>query len=245
RITLPNVSHGAFIPRIRFFFSSPPVTAINAPIMFGFIRRISNSVLPRPDRPWDDDATSNAPKIGRKRRLSSTERDLVEDKKEQSRSKKHRGDTPQTPLELSTAANLEEAGPSTEVDSEGVKEVTKGVKEVELEEKKAQEHNDEAEVVTTDESGSNEETVVDPELVPLPKELSGELDDTSSIASTPPADPVDEETTETLKETARTSEITALEVKERSDDADEGTTSETAEPAAKFLNTEESKEATA
>ncbi|KAF9025737.1 hypothetical protein BDZ89DRAFT_929947, partial [Hymenopellis radicata] len=79
--------------------------------MFGLIRRISHSVLPRADRPWDDDATSNAPKShSRKRRLSSTERE--------DGPKKVRGDTPVTPLD----------GPSTP----DVKAVTKGVKDVDL-----------------------------------------------------------------------------------------------------------------
>ncbi|KAJ3860117.1 hypothetical protein EV359DRAFT_27228, partial [Lentinula novae-zelandiae] len=116
--------------------------------------------------------TSNAPKVGRKRRLSSTERDLGEDKEEQSRSKKHRGDTPQTSLELSAVATSveEETGNTSQVDLEGVKEVTEGVKEVDLEDKQTAEH----------------------KTVPLPEEVSGELDDTSSTASTPPAHTVDE-----------------------------------------------------
>jgi len=59
--------------------------------MFKFIRRISTSVLPRPDRPWTDDATSNAPTIGRKRRYSVTERE--DDAESVSRSKKARGDS--------------------------------------------------------------------------------------------------------------------------------------------------------
>ncbi|GAW03499.1 hypothetical protein LENED_005228 [Lentinula edodes] len=196
--------------------------------MFGLFRRISNSVLPRPDRPWDDDATSNAPKVGRKRRLSSTERDLAEDKEEQSRSKKHRGDTPQTPLELPTVATSveEETGNTSQVDLEGVKEVTEGVKEVDLEDKQTAEHSDEAEVATTSDD-SNDETVVAPETVPLPEEVSGELDDTSSTASTPPAHTVDENAEDASKQASLSSETPVAEMKQRTrvdqDTVDEAT----------------------
>ncbi|KAK0460706.1 uncharacterized protein EV420DRAFT_1478455 [Desarmillaria tabescens] len=89
--------------------------------MFGLIRRISQSVIPRPDRPWDDDATSNAPKTGRKRRFSTTERDVKDDPVN---NKKIRGDSPVTTAETPL------------VDKE-VKAVTKGVKGVELEDKEA------------------------------------------------------------------------------------------------------------
>ncbi len=142
--------------------------------MFGLIRRISQSVIPRPDRPWDDDgqffqqpscwaridprrvtATSNAPKTGRKRRFSTTDGDAEDDL---TNNKKIRGDSPATPVEAPL------------VDKE-VKAVTKGVKEVELEDKEAA-----------------------PECVPLPEEEPGELDEgasTDSIASTPPAEESD------------------------------------------------------
>ncbi|KAJ3777771.1 hypothetical protein FB446DRAFT_633387 [Lentinula raphanica] len=156
--------------------------------MFGLIRRISNSVFPRPDRPWDDDATSNAPKIGRKRRLSSTERDLDEDQDEMTRSKKHRGDTPKTPSELPTgeASTSDSVENLSQHDAEDVQEVTQGVKEVELEDTQSSERSGQAEVLTP-ENVHDEEADVAPESVPLPEEVSGELDDTSSIASTPPA----------------------------------------------------------
>ncbi|KAJ3809865.1 hypothetical protein F5876DRAFT_28911, partial [Lentinula aff. lateritia] len=126
--------------------------------------------------------TSNAPKVGRKRRLSSTERDLGEDKEEQSRSKKHRGDTSQTSLESSTVATSvgEETGNTSQVDLEGVKEVTQGVQEVDLEDKQTAEH----------------------KSVPLPEEIFGELDDTSSTASTPPAHTVDENAADASKQTS-------------------------------------------
>ncbi|KAI0795761.1 hypothetical protein C8Q75DRAFT_730645 [Abortiporus biennis] len=91
--------------------------------MYKLIRRISSSFFPRPDRPWSEDATSTAPQIGRKRRYSSTEPD---DEASSSTAKKHR-------LDLTEAQGAE---PATKEDTlkeaEAVKEVTKGVKEVEI-----------------------------------------------------------------------------------------------------------------
>ncbi|ESK91685.1 hypothetical protein Moror_10659 [Moniliophthora roreri MCA 2997] len=128
--------------------------------MFGLVRRISSSLIPRPDRPWEEDATSNAPKIGRKRRRSTTDRDQGVGGDESTK-KKVRGDTPVTPA---TEVNGAEASSSTaQPDTEAVKEVTKGVRDVELEDKEK----------------------LAPESIPLPEEVAGELD-SSSIASTPP-----------------------------------------------------------
>ncbi|KAI0752710.1 hypothetical protein C8Q80DRAFT_470644 [Daedaleopsis nitida] len=96
--------------------------------MYKLIRRISSSFFPRPDRPWSEDATSTAPQIGRKRRLSSTEPD---EDRESTPAKKHRaesesvqgpGEEPREPTPSQPAKETEE-----------VKEVTKGVQEVELE----------------------------------------------------------------------------------------------------------------
>ncbi|KAK1216070.1 hypothetical protein PQX77_021301 [Marasmius sp. AFHP31] len=119
-------------------------------------------------------ATSNAPKIGRKRRRSSSDKaDALE--AAESMNKRARGETP---------LNQDEPSTSTlpAADNEGVKEVTKGVKEFELEdgEKKTQE--DSEKIVA---SGSAPDVL--PESVPLPEEEAGELD-SSSIASTPPPD---------------------------------------------------------
>ncbi|KAK7053034.1 hypothetical protein VNI00_004355 [Paramarasmius palmivorus] len=125
--------------------------------MFGLVRRISNSFIPRPDRPWEEDATSNAPKIGRKRRRSMTDREQ-DAPMDGSSKKKVRGDTP-----VVTATDGEGSTPAPQPETEAVKEVTKGVKGVELEDKDK----------------------VEPESVPLPDEVAGELD-SSSIASTPP-----------------------------------------------------------
>ncbi|KAG2159374.1 uncharacterized protein EDB93DRAFT_1115354 [Suillus bovinus] len=96
--------------------------------MFKFIRRVSTSFLPRPDRPWRDDATSNAPTIGRKRCFS-----FVEDADDDTAStsiKKLRGDSTQ----------VEGSNPPipavSDKEGEDVKSVTQGVKDVELDEKK-------------------------------------------------------------------------------------------------------------
>jgi len=94
--------------------------------MFKFIRRVSTSLLPRPDRPWRDDATSNAPTIGRKRRFSFTEDDDSAPscaKKARGESVQAEGDTPPTP-----------EVPEQKV-GEDVKSVTQGVKDVELQDK--------------------------------------------------------------------------------------------------------------
>ncbi|KAJ7788090.1 hypothetical protein B0H14DRAFT_2950330 [Mycena olivaceomarginata] len=128
--------------------------------MFSLIRRFSGSVIPRPDRPWADDPTSNAPRVGAKRRMADEDRD--EDDEEQARLKKSRGPASEIPADAreSSSTPLPQA-PETA----GVKEVTEGVKEVELEEKPQ----------------------ALPESVPLPEEKAGELDaDVSSTASTPP-----------------------------------------------------------
>ncbi|KAH9077649.1 hypothetical protein EDB83DRAFT_2345095 [Lactarius deliciosus] len=98
--------------------------------MFKLLRRISSSIYPRLDRPWSDDATSNAPTIGRKRRLSDDDDD-GDDVRDAGSSRKRRA-----PLEREGMSELGELrGKGTETDP-GVKEVTRGVKEVELEDKK-------------------------------------------------------------------------------------------------------------
>ncbi|EGO01105.1 hypothetical protein SERLA73DRAFT_134315 [Serpula lacrymans var. lacrymans S7.3] len=142
--------------------------------MFKFIRRISTSVLPRPDRPWRDDATSNAPTIGRKRRYSATERE--DDEESVSRSKKARGDSmavDENSLngEASTPGSREEDAEEKDnvkdKDGEDLNAVTRGVKKVELEDKS---------------QGDNSK--LKPEGVPLPE----------SPGATPPPDsqPLDE-----------------------------------------------------
>ncbi|OJA17597.1 hypothetical protein AZE42_01202 [Rhizopogon vesiculosus] len=92
--------------------------------MFKFIRRVSTSLLPRPDRPWRDDATSNAPTIGRKRRFSFTE---DEDSASQC-GKKARGESVQAEADSPPTLEVPE-----QKEGEDVKSVTQGVKDVELE----------------------------------------------------------------------------------------------------------------
>ncbi|KAH0578489.1 hypothetical protein J132_03057 [Termitomyces sp. J132] len=127
--------------------------------MFNLIRRISNGVILRPDRPWADDATSNAPTKGKKRRL---DRNADIENIEEVKTKKIRGesDAPETPTPQS------ESQPASTLvlerqqqEEKEVKEVTKGVKEVELNES------------PSSVSGSKE---VKPESVPLPREDDGE-----------------------------------------------------------------------
>ncbi|KAF9530550.1 hypothetical protein CPB83DRAFT_734560, partial [Crepidotus variabilis] len=131
--------------------------------MFGLIRRISHGVIPRPDRPWEEDPTSNAPQRNRKRRLSSPERGEVDE--EQSEKKKVRAES-STPSMADTEATFLTPVPQTE--NSEVKEVTQGVKEVDLDDKEAQ-YSDSAETTA-------------PESVPLPEEQSGELDEATSDA---------------------------------------------------------------
>ncbi|KAG6895366.1 hypothetical protein C0992_001628 [Termitomyces sp. T32_za158] len=130
--------------------------------MFNLIRRISNGVILRPDRPWADDATSNAPTKGKKRRL---ERNSDADAAEEIRTKKIRGesDAPETETPTPHPESQPESEPEPEPESahhkqeeKAVKEVTKGVEEVELNETL---------------SKSKE---VKPETVPLPEEDDAE-----------------------------------------------------------------------
>ncbi|KAG1776494.1 hypothetical protein EV702DRAFT_971282 [Suillus placidus] len=97
--------------------------------MFKFIRRVSSSFLPRPDRPWRDDATSNAPTIGRKRRFSFVDDD--DDDSASTSVKKIRGDSTQA-----EGSTLPIPAVSDKKEGEDVKSVTQGVKDVELDEKK-------------------------------------------------------------------------------------------------------------
>ncbi|KAG7095940.1 hypothetical protein E1B28_006624 [Marasmius oreades] len=139
----------------------------------------------------------------------------------ESSKKKVRGDTPLTQSESSSS-------PAQAVDSEGMKEVTKGVKDVELKDKEKKQ----------------QKTVGDihPETVPLPEEVAGELD-SSSIASTPP--PGQDEEGEDEKDAVTTDTDVKAEVKEgqnQSDD-DETKVGDVAEAAASVeVSKEPSKE---
>jgi len=127
--------------------------------MFKLLRRISVGAIPRPDRPWDEDPTSNAPRTTRKRRLSSAERDDADEGKA---GKKVRGDTASPSVADADATFLAPATPET--DTREVKEVTQGVGEVELADRSEK-------VLVTDAA---------PETIPLPEENSGELDEPAS-----------------------------------------------------------------
>jgi len=127
--------------------------------MFNLIRRISYGVIPRPDRPWADDATSNAPQKGKKRRLSSTERDPEPDA-EESAKKKVRGDS------VASSAPDTNQLVSPQVETAEVKYVTQGVEQVEL---------------------TDAELVVVPEAIPLPDAEEGELDEVSATPPPPQA----------------------------------------------------------
>lgn len=106
--------------------------------MFKVLRRISSSIYPRPDRPWSDDATSNAPSIGRKRRMN----DEDADEQEMGSSRKRRGQLERQDTSSSELGELGVKGiKGSEVDP-GVKQVTRGVKEVELEDKKEESRTD-------------------------------------------------------------------------------------------------------
>ncbi|KAF8635737.1 hypothetical protein AX15_000353 [Amanita polypyramis BW_CC] len=188
--------------------------------MFGLIRRLSHSVIPRPDRPWEDDPTSNAPHKPRKRRLSTSENEEANSGRPlstpragyagESATKRARGEgaassgvvdefggwsaPPQehwsqsqnqnqnqnqnqhqqeeNPTPLSSAIEpQQEQQQQQQTETPGVKEVTQGVKEVELEDKKEETR-----------AGEVEESVkaVHPESVPLPDEDEvDELDEDS------------------------------------------------------------------
>jgi len=97
--------------------------------MFKLLRQITSSVIyPRSDRSWtDDDAKPNVPTIGRKRKMS----DEDEDSQESGSTRKRRGQ-----LERQDTSELSELGVKGSGTDPGVKQVTHGVKEVELEDTK-------------------------------------------------------------------------------------------------------------
>ncbi|KDR74923.1 hypothetical protein GALMADRAFT_568191 [Galerina marginata CBS 339.88] len=164
--------HGRVVVVELSFANSPTISIFpiytTSCTMFSLIRRISYGVIPRPDRPWEDDPTSNAPHTRRKRRLSSTERDVDADE-DQANKKKARGESATPSVADAEGTFLTPAPP--QADTQEVKEVTQGVEEVDLDGKDG-------------ESSPTEETA--PEAIPLPEEKSGELDEASSNASTPP-----------------------------------------------------------
>jgi len=143
--------------------------------MFGLIRRISHSVIPRPDRPWADDPTSNAPQKGKKRRLSSTEPEPDADAEEAAK-KKIRGE--------STASD---AG-SSQLESKAVKEVTQGVNEVDLADAEAAVA---PEAVPLPDEESDELDEPASESTPPPEaEAEAEVDDNASSVNEEQSEPL-------------------------------------------------------
>ncbi|KDQ56894.1 hypothetical protein JAAARDRAFT_36367 [Jaapia argillacea MUCL 33604] len=123
-----------------------------------FVRRISSSFLPRPDRPWSEDATSNAPQIGRKRRLSTPEPEAEE---QSHRPTAKRSKTDEGNGSGDTSGSRDES-PKPVKETEEVKEIREGVKEVHLE------------VDGTGKELSGEEAVSEVEVaaaVPLPEDM--------------------------------------------------------------------------
>ncbi|KAH9854587.1 acid protease [Lenzites betulinus] len=109
--------------------ASEEFDAMNAARLKAFIiRRISSSFFPRPDRPWDEDATSTAPQIGRKRRLSTDEH---EERETTPSAKKQRAES-----ELDPETQGDQSPTQSTKETAEVKEVTQGVREVELDEDK-------------------------------------------------------------------------------------------------------------
>jgi hypothetical protein len=152
--------------------------------MFKFIRRVSTSFLPRPDRPWRDDATSNAPTIGRKRCFSFVEDDNDDSastsvKKLKGESTRAEGSPPSIPEVLDKK------------EEEDVKSVTQGVKDVELDEKKLDSSSGPEEVPLPDSPGrtpqldttSTEEAATAPEEEADKKDAQDDSDADSMASS--------------------------------------------------------------
>lgn len=178
--------------------------------MFNLIRRISYGVIPRPDRPWEEDATSNAPAVRRKRRLSSTERDVRDDSEELARGKKARGGS------LSPEAEAEGDDtplPQPEAETIEVKEVTQGVKDVVLDAESAPTAEEKPEVApkpnVEEEASPIEAAVVAPESIPLPEDRNAEVDDLQD-APTSSVDAEDADAVGEVEESEQTKEAETL-----------------------------------
>ncbi|KZT28200.1 hypothetical protein NEOLEDRAFT_903542 [Neolentinus lepideus HHB14362 ss-1] len=155
------------------------------------VRRISGSFFLRPDRPWSDDATSNAPQIGRKRRLSDADRD---EESYPSSTKRSKGGL--------VAEEERDESPVPAKETQDVKDIRKGVKEVELEDKEELEKAAAIPLPEDKEEGSEkeetekEEETEEEETVAEPREKFASTDSTSTGAteSTTAAEPKSAET---------------------------------------------------
>ncbi|TCD64893.1 hypothetical protein EIP91_003469 [Steccherinum ochraceum] len=124
-LPVPGLRRVPLLPRCTNSSDASPPPSSQDPIVRGAKTRASQRSARSLTRPFSRfAATSTAPQIGRKRRFSSTEPD--DDEPSASTSKRHRLDTIEPELDAS----------SRREDAEGVKEVTKGVQEVEIEEEK-------------------------------------------------------------------------------------------------------------
>lgn len=121
-------------------------------------------------------ATSNAPHTRRKRRYSSTEREAERDDQT---NKKARGDSA-TPSLADADGLFMGPPPAPQRSSLEVKEVTEGVKEVDLDGKDPTPSPD-----PVDREAA--ESTAHPERIPLPEEKSGELDQPGSDAISTPS----------------------------------------------------------
>ena len=191
--------------------------------MFQFLRRVSGSLLPRPDRPWRDDgechdpyctpcnspcsirsrrplATSHAPTIGRKRRYSVTEQDVDDTA---STAKRTKNDLANPDTEYDSASDRESTKEDAvpPVEGQDVKEVTKGVKEVDLE----------------DEDKAADPSSIRPEGVPLPDSPSGSPEPESESPELAKSDIVEETKDEEHADDKDSVASSSLE-----DDAEEG-----------------------
>jgi len=140
-------------------YSPPSPIALHLYSMFQLLRRISGTFTRRFD--WEQDGnSSDAPRVGSKRRMSDDDDDVVGSLSK--RSRKHddgaqdeasegTASVPATPL----------LGPITGKETEDVREVTKGVKEVELED-------DERNEATSEEAATDEQTQADDESYSAP-----------------------------------------------------------------------------
>ncbi|TFY54842.1 hypothetical protein EVJ58_g8621 [Rhodofomes roseus] len=138
--------------------------------MYKLIRRISSSFFPRPDRPWSEDATSSAPQIGRKRRLSSTEPDLEPSAKKQRSESADVSDSAQTTREDTPRAHREGDGgarAAVPLPDSPILQPTQEADEVKPESAEEKAEEPVAEATTTEQSPSAPEDApaVTPELV--------------------------------------------------------------------------------
>jgi hypothetical protein len=122
-------------------------------------------------------ATSNAPRTRRKRRYSSTEREAERD--DDQPNKKARGDSA-TPSLADADGLFMGPPPAPQRDTSEVKEVTEGVKEVDLDGKDPTPGPDPVDREVA-------ESVAHPESIPLPEEKFGELDQPGSDTFSTPS----------------------------------------------------------